>query len=405
MEVLPMTIIEEFVNQYTNDYEHYEITSKLVAQQLESLLNESGIRAIVTYRAKNPDRLFKKLEKRNEKRKADNLMPYESLEDIASDIHDLSGVRIALYFPKDREKVDTIIRKNFELHSIPKSFPEESKRPTYERRFSGYWATHYRINPKASPCIKETEYIQGKTEIQVASVLMLAWSEVEHDLVYKPLTGTLSPEEFAILDELNGLVLAGEIALERLQEIGNQRMMPRKVVFHNQYELSAHLYNKYENQLKSIPLGNAEVLLLLMNECNLYSASDLTPFYKYLFASKDPRSFSERIIDNIIFGNKEKYEKYRILKKVKYSSEAKHFLSLWIPFEEMVYKMSDEQKPRPRSPFVLSNLKKLYPEDADLIAELWDLRNALVHNTDIPSSKKLSILTMELEDLCSRISI
>lgn len=32
-----------------------------------------------------------------------------------------------------------------------------------------------------------------------------------HDLVYKPLQGTLSDEELAILDELNGLVLAGKL--------------------------------------------------------------------------------------------------------------------------------------------------------------------------------------------------
>ena len=47
---------------------------------------------------------------------------------------------------------------------------------------------------------------------------MHAWSEVEHDLVYKPLAGDLSEEELAILDEINGLVLTGEIALERLQK-------------------------------------------------------------------------------------------------------------------------------------------------------------------------------------------
>ncbi len=41
---------------------------------------------------------------------------------------------------------------------------------------------------------------------------MHAWSEVEHDLTYKPMQGTLSEEELSILDELNGLVLAGEIA-------------------------------------------------------------------------------------------------------------------------------------------------------------------------------------------------
>jgi ppGpp synthetase/RelA/SpoT-type nucleotidyltranferase len=53
---------------------------------------------------------------------------------------------------------------------------------------------------------------------------MHAWSEVEHDLVYKPLQGSLSEDEYAILDELNGLVLAGEIALERLQRAGESRV-------------------------------------------------------------------------------------------------------------------------------------------------------------------------------------
>lgn len=57
------------------------------------------------------------------------------------------------------------------------------------------------------------KYAPVRLEIQVASVLMHAWSEVEHDLVYKPLQGTLSDEELSILDELNGLVLSGEIAL------------------------------------------------------------------------------------------------------------------------------------------------------------------------------------------------
>ncbi len=47
---------------------------------------------------------------------------------------------------------------------------------------------------------------------------MHSWAEVEHDLVYKPINGKLSDEEYAILDEINGLVLSGEIALERLQK-------------------------------------------------------------------------------------------------------------------------------------------------------------------------------------------
>jgi ppGpp synthetase/RelA/SpoT-type nucleotidyltranferase len=66
----------------------------------------------------------------------------------------------------------------------------------------------------------QKRYAEARAEIQVASVLMHAWSEVNHDLAYKPLQGELSEDEYSILDELNGLVIAGEIALERLQRAG-----------------------------------------------------------------------------------------------------------------------------------------------------------------------------------------
>uniref|UniRef100_A0A914YW84 RelA/SpoT domain-containing protein n=1 Tax=Panagrolaimus superbus TaxID=310955 RepID=A0A914YW84_9BILA len=87
----------------------------------------------------------------------------------------------------------------------------------------------------------QKRYSEAKVEIQVASVLMHAWSEVEHDLVYKPLQGALSEEEYAILDELNGLVLSGEIALERLQRAGELRASTRGREFTNHYDLAASL--------------------------------------------------------------------------------------------------------------------------------------------------------------------
>lgn len=83
-------------------------------QQATLSLHEAGIRAIVTYRAKNPERLLAKLYQRNEERDS----KYSSLDDIYSDICDLSGVRVALYFPKDRDKAGDakfrriIIKKN-----------------------------------------------------------------------------------------------------------------------------------------------------------------------------------------------------------------------------------------------------------------------------------------------------
>jgi ppGpp synthetase/RelA/SpoT-type nucleotidyltranferase len=70
----------------------------------------------------------------------------------------------------------------------------------------------------------QKRYVAALVEIQIASVLMHAWAEVEHDLLYKPVQGRLSDDEYAILDELNGLVMTGEIALERLQKAGEARV-------------------------------------------------------------------------------------------------------------------------------------------------------------------------------------
>ena len=79
-------------------------------------------------------------------------------------------------------------------------------------------------------------------EVQVGSVLMHAWAEVEHDLIYKPESGEISEDEDAILDEINGLVITGEVALERLQRAVERRLAEKDVKFDNQYDLAAYLH-------------------------------------------------------------------------------------------------------------------------------------------------------------------
>jgi len=128
--------------------------------------------------------------------------------------------------------------------SVTKKFPDGSP-PSYEKRFAGYSATHYRIRLRESNLAEaQKRYAEARIEVQIASVLMHAWAEVEHDLVYKPFEGKLSDDEYAILDELNGMVMAGEIALERLQRAGDVRVASRDRPFANHYELAAHLLNK-----------------------------------------------------------------------------------------------------------------------------------------------------------------
>ncbi len=402
-----MNIIDEFIEHYKKEYDFYDTASKLVAQQLENALHASGIRAIVTYRAKNPLRLQTKLIQRNTEH------PYSCLEDIYNDICDFSGVRVALYFPSDRDNVEEIIKDNFNLLQEPKIFPTQQKIPNFNKRFSGYWARHYRISLKDTSLTEsQLRYVNSKTEIQVASVLMHAWSEVEHDLVYKPLSGNLSNEELSILDELNGLVLAGEIALERLNEAAKSRIKTENT-FNNQYELASFLYTKYQNKIdsnKQIKLGNVELLFNLMIRCKLMTASDLAPYLKSLDFAKGLKTISELITDNIIFGDSDRYNIYISLKTSsneennEFHASIGQFMEQWILLERLINSISMDKNPNYRTPFSTNNLKIIFsPAELSRIIELRKYRNALVHGALIPEIKNLKQMTNELKTVCDKL--
>jgi hypothetical protein len=98
-------------------------------------------------------------------------------------------------------------------------------------------------------------------------------------LVYKPFTGQLSIEEHAILDELNGLVLAGEIALERLQNAVKRRVASENKTFKNHYDLAAFIYDNLSNSDNEPVMGRVDVLFRFLQ---LSKLSKSTYFRKYL---------------------------------------------------------------------------------------------------------------------------
>ena len=85
-----MKIINEFIDQYNKEYDYYQKLSQIVSNKIEDQLFKRGIKAIVSFRAKKPERLLDKLVKRNEKKK------YKNLNEIYEDIVDLAGIRISL---------------------------------------------------------------------------------------------------------------------------------------------------------------------------------------------------------------------------------------------------------------------------------------------------------------------
>ena len=301
-----MGLIEEFIARYRKEYDFYDQAARLLAQILEGRLQAAGIRSMVTSRAKAVGRLEAKVRQRATTRN------YTSVDDIYNDIVDLAGARVALYFPGERTQVDSIIRSLFAFAETSKEFPASSN-PTYDKRFSGYWATHYRVQLReTSLSDAQKRYAEARIEIQVASVLMHAWAEVEHDLAYKPLQGKLSAEEYAILDELNGLVMAGEIALERLQKAGEARVAAGGRPFSNHYDLAAHLLNATGPILKGpigdTALGRVDLLFDFLSKLGLATPDQLKPYVVALHADIERRPLAEQIIDQLLGEDEARYK-------------------------------------------------------------------------------------------------
>ncbi|MBK3775396.1 RelA/SpoT protein [Azospirillum brasilense] len=301
-------IVADFIRSYRRQYDFYRTAAQLCAQRCEQLLENNGVRAMVIFRAKRPDRLEDKLRKRNEKKK------YTSVDDIYDDIVDLAGVRAALYFPADRPVIDRLFREEFNLIGDPKKFPDGSPpRHPYEKRFSGYWATHFRVTLRDDGAPAQVRYADARIEIQVASVLMHAWSEVEHDLVYKPLSGDLSEDELAVLDELNGLVLAGEIALERLQRAMEARVARSGAKFSNHYELAAFLIEAVKKSgADGEPiLGRVDVLHRFLQRIGMDTPEKVSPKLAGLSPHGEGKTISEQIVDGIVDSDAESLRIYR----------------------------------------------------------------------------------------------
>lgn len=417
-----MDLISQFVARYRKEYDFYEQACRMTAQVLDSNLQSTGVRAIVTSRAKNPSRLEVKVRQRSAKK------PYQTVEQIYEDIVDLAGVRVALYFPAEREEVGRVIRTLFILASDPKDFPTPGQTSTYKKRFSGYWATHYRVRlPETLLNESQKRYTEANVEIQVASVLMHAWSEVEHDLVYKPLQGKLSDDEYAILDELNGLVLAGEIALERLQRAGEQRISEHDREYTNHYDLASSLLDLAREKLTGqnihdSALGRVDLLYALLRELGLRTPENLAHYVEALHSDLERRPLAEQVIDQVLAEDPERYavfEQIRALDvpimslpisglpRVSQSEAIGEFMSLWINYEKMLRAYADKKG---ADKFGIPSMRLLrlvdgVPDELHAAAErIRRFRNQLVHGIEVPDAEFIRAQTMELRMLFARLT-
>jgi ppGpp synthetase/RelA/SpoT-type nucleotidyltranferase len=430
-----MNLIDGFLQRYAKEYDFYNELAHQVAMICETIIQRSGIRAIVTYRAKKPDSLKEKLIKRNAARK------YQNIDQIYKDIVDLSGVRIAIYFPGDREEIGRLIESEFNTEKV-KRFPNSDQKlhqdDPFKRRFTGYDAVHYRVRIKEEKLDDNNKrFAQAQVEIQIASALMHAWAEVEHDLAYKPQIGRLSEEEFKILDELNGLVLSGETALERLQKAFKSRIASIEQQFNNHYELAALIREKIcYSSFQIYFMGRVDILLRFLQKIEMDNPKKIC---KYLHSLDNVKSIKGYVtivdffIDLILSENTDYYSLYieskyessysnpyiSIQKQIllnKKNKQLSFFITKWIVLEKSIKSLEKETNKRMTAKngivqreSLVNITRKLITADELVLEELKfleEIRNRIIYSTELPdsiqlknSAESISVVLKKLREL------
>ncbi|MES2268937.1 MAG: hypothetical protein V4520_19385 [Bacteroidota bacterium] len=105
----------------------------------------------------------------------------KSYENPFEENEDFCGIRVVLYYLKDVEKVNDIIKNEFNIQN------DEDKADKLEVNEFGYRSHHFIIKIKDKWLVTPNYRGLGdiKIEIQVRTVLMHAWAEIEHKLGYK----------------------------------------------------------------------------------------------------------------------------------------------------------------------------------------------------------------------------
>ena len=402
----PCPIIDEFLNGYEQAYDYYEKVASRCQRQCETLLDSAGIRAMFTSRAKSHARLREKLYKRHAIKK------YTCVDDIHRDIVDFAGVRVALYFPGDQDKVRSLIETNFDVGNVKRGFVP-TPTPIYQKRFSGYDAVHYHVRLREGQ-VDDTRYTKPRIEIQVASVLMHSWAEVEHDLIYKPGDVPLSEDEHAILDQINGLMIAGEIALARLQKAINTRASQPENPFADHYELAMYLRQAIEPSfpegVSAIIMGRVDVLFRFLQLAELDRPNR---FVAEIDPDTDAASVVEQVVDQILRERQDFEEKYdqareEVGARNPYSSTSErltklndaeaygNFLLRWSALENFVMLLArtrgyDASAMGPSQ--VVDRLRKLEIVDAETLDRINDIRKLRIKVVHGPTPVDLSELS------------
>lgn len=276
----------QFLQEYRGRRALYADFSNALRNLLEQLLADGNVKFQQTS-SREKDEV--KLEEKIDRKKAEGKV-YQKLEEI----EDLAGVRIIFYLEEEKTKFINLLHEEFGKNGI---VSVESK-----RKLRGYRADHFilKLNPERERLAEYRRFQGLKCELQLTTVLHHAWSELEHDVVYKP-NGNKE-----LLSSLGFDAIA-----EGFEEIMEKHIVPASLRF-------AHLVKMNDDLMSAAEFFGQDFL------AEVTSAKDNDSLYEYLeileqFGSWKPQE-TVAIVRAILFSKPamEKIERSRFGRRVFY---------------------------------------------------------------------------------------
>lgn len=277
---------EELKALYLEKFPLFKRTCNNIVEALNIFLKDNGIEFLtITERVKDFESFFEKIKRKN-------------YADPFSNNEDFCGIRIVLYYLQDLDRVKEIIQTEFNVQQ------NEDKISKLDLNEFGYRSHHFVVQIKKdwlnTPNYRGLKSI--KAEIQVRTVLMHAWAEIEHELGYK--------NKEQVPDELKRKLF---MISAKLEEADGQFQDLRNNIDNYTKSLVSSAIKKGKFTIQDFNLNSLQALLDFYfpnHEKHLFLVSDLFQTIKrYKLSPKQIVQYAERIkplvpyIDKKLFGD------------------------------------------------------------------------------------------------------
>lgn len=230
--------IKRAVQRYLREYDRYLKLCARVAEICRTEVVEgNAIRAQVTARAKSSTSFEAKLRRFA----ATGKKSMDSVDSVFEQVRDLAAVRIATYEQRHEDEVVQFVCKRFvDGTGCTPSNERKDKNKADPNNF--YRATHIEVFlPESDIVGTYSNVVDVPCEIQVCSMMAHVWNEIEHDLGYKPLAGTLSEQERNLLALLGNAVRGGDGTIASLFAETERRQKEQGGAFRDVYDFVARV--------------------------------------------------------------------------------------------------------------------------------------------------------------------